>query len=115
MTTVGYGNFTVQTDTGRLAVIIYSVFGIMCFVWLMRWNIAIARNGCGCHCPCIKSDYKYEPNLFADVVIGMVILAAFLVGSAALFDYREDQHGEEWTFMEGLYFTWVTISTIGFG
>merc|ERR1719461_1519220 len=115
MTTVGYGNFTVKTDEGRIAVIIYSIFGIMCFVWLMRWNIAIARNGCGCHCPCMEEDYRYDPNVFADAGIRIILLAIFLFGAAAVFDYREGLHGKDWNYIEGLYFSWVTISTIGFG
>ncbi|XP_071483389.1 potassium channel subfamily K member 18-like isoform X1 [Diadema antillarum] len=66
---------------------------------------------CACECEC-QCPNQAEPDILEEVplFIVVVILVVYMCAHAALLSSSED-----WTFGEGLYFSFITLTTIGFG
>jgi len=99
-TTVGYGHIVPNTTAGYIFVIIYSVPAIIWMGYFIKQLINFYKS-----CPC-KGVISLELKLTAIIVLFIV----YLTVSGLLFSWLQP-----WTFIHGVYFTWVTISTIGFG
>jgi len=100
-TAIGYGNATPRTDIGKAVLIPYSIVAILTLVWVIKTNIHIFR-------------YYYSKdnkNLCLRIPIACLIVAVYLLLSGMVYTYLE----EDWTFLDSVYFSWVTTSSIGFG
>lgn len=101
VTTIGYGSFTPLTGNGQLVVIFCSLPAIYLTIIFGRKNIYMFKAGL------CKTQYE---SIGMIVFFSIVLLVVFmLIGGYVL-----SKH-EGWTWLESIYFCWVSSSTIGFG
>ena len=106
----GYGHFAPRTLPGRLFCMVYALFGIP-VTWLMLTSLgrkivehiglSLQNNEC-------KPESKLH-NLFCLLVA--ILLGSFVMIIIALVG----MFAENWTFFEGVYFAFISLTTIGFG
>ncbi|XP_034997024.1 potassium channel subfamily K member 16-like [Zootoca vivipara] len=109
LATVGYGNLCPQTKEGQLFCVIYALFGIPFNLICLNY-IGFLISGLFESCAekaFGKENKKTAKYIFLFVAMGVIM---FLVLPAFLF-----QHAEGWSYHEAIYFTFITLSTIGFG
>jgi len=99
ITTIGYGEIVPITKWGRLLVIFYSIPSIMSMAYFIKMLI-----NCYERCPLKMGSVRTQ------VLTLPVIFFLYLYAAGWLFHFCEG-----WSVAEGVYYTWVTISTIGFG
>lgn len=107
----GYGNMAPRTKEGRLALVIYALFGIPLTMvvlgymgqLLTRLSTKVNRLKLCSRKPVLNKVL----NMVLIVCLGLTML--FLV-PAFIF-----QQVEKWHYLDGLYYCFVTLSTIGFG
>ena len=115
----GYGDITPQTPTGQILCIIVSLFGIP--ITLLTLNSAgelIAKL-------ISKTLTKFEKKVLKraepqkvetkTAVILVVLMAMVMVMAGMSAEIARDRKISNWTFVEGVYFWFITFSTIGFG
>ncbi|XP_051852839.1 potassium channel subfamily K member 5 [Antechinus flavipes] len=112
ITTIGYGNVAPKTPAGRLFCIFYGLFGVpLCLTWInalgkffggraKRLGQFLTKRG--------VSLRKAQITCTAIFIIWGVLV--HLVIPPFVFMVTED-----WDYIEGLYYSFITISTIGFG
>ncbi|XP_062253556.1 potassium channel subfamily K member 16-like [Platichthys flesus] len=112
VTTIGYGNLSPSTVSGQVFCVFYALCGI-------PLNLAFLKQMGKCltiHLGRLKramvSVVPHKQTVEALAVSFFFISGSllFLVIPPLLFSYVEG-----WTFGEGFYFTFITLSTIGFG
>uniref|UniRef100_A0A665UY26 Potassium two pore domain channel subfamily K member 16 n=1 Tax=Echeneis naucrates TaxID=173247 RepID=A0A665UY26_ECHNA len=108
VTTIGYGNLSPSTMSGQVFCVFYALCGI-------PLNLAFLKQAGKCltvHLGRLKrgmvSVLPYKTLAVSLFFISGSLL--FLVIPPLLFSYVEG-----WTFSEGFYFAFITLSTIGFG
>ncbi|CAH1257622.1 KCNK3 [Branchiostoma lanceolatum] len=114
VTTIGYGHVTPQTTGGRVFLMFYALFGMpLMLAWLADINRLLGRL---LHFLAGKINSVVRPELPDDKarrlpvwVIVLLLVIYLLVGAGVLCFW------EDWTFIDSLYFTYITASTIGFG
>jgi len=108
MTTIGYGNSHPQTPAGQLATIFFGLFGIpimgnflaqVARLYLVV-SVAILEKLC-----CVKVH-----TVQRQICVLWVLLLLFLFGGAFVYHMLEP-----WSYLQSLYFCFVTLSTVGFG
>lgn len=99
ITTIGYGQVVPITTGGYFFVIIYSIPAIIVMAYFIRQLIDFYRS-----CPCKIVSLKFQAMTIP------IFFVLYLGISGWLFSLVEG-----WKVTEGIYFSWVTISTIGFG
>ncbi|XP_051880137.1 potassium channel subfamily K member 5a [Pristis pectinata] len=112
ITTIGYGNISPKTSPGRLFCIFYGLFGApLCLSWISalgkffggrakKLGEALTRRG--------VSPRKAQITCTAIFIVWGVLV--HLVMPPFVFKVTEG-----WSYIEGLYYSFITISTIGFG
>uniref|UniRef100_UPI00398E8585 potassium channel subfamily K member 5a isoform X2 n=1 Tax=Pristiophorus japonicus TaxID=55135 RepID=UPI00398E8585 len=112
ITTIGYGNIAPKTSPGRLFCIFYGLFGApLCLSWISalgkffggrakKLGEALTRKG--------VSPRKAQITCTAIFIVWGVLV--HLVMPPFVFTLTEG-----WSYIEGLYYSFITISTIGFG
>lgn len=112
ITTIGYGNVAPKTPAGRLFCVFYGLFGVpLCLTWISalgkffggrakRLGQFLTRRG--------VSLRKAQITCTAIFILWGVLV--HLVIPPFVFMVTE-----EWDYIEGLYYSFITISTIGFG
>uniref|UniRef100_A0A8C6HUM6 Potassium channel, subfamily K, member 5 n=1 Tax=Mus spicilegus TaxID=10103 RepID=A0A8C6HUM6_MUSSI len=112
ITTIGYGNVAPKTPAGRLFCVFYGLFGVpLCLTWISalgkffggrakRLGQFLTRRG--------VSLRKAQITCTAIFIVWGVLV--HLVIPPFVFMVTE-----EWNYIEGLYYSFITISTIGFG
>uniref|UniRef100_H0W7U5 Potassium two pore domain channel subfamily K member 5 n=1 Tax=Cavia porcellus TaxID=10141 RepID=H0W7U5_CAVPO len=112
ITTIGYGNVAPKTPAGRLFCVFYGLFGVpLCLTWISalgkffggrakRLGQFLTRRG--------MSLRKAQITCTAIFILWGVLV--HLVIPPFVFMVTE-----EWNYIEGLYYSFITISTIGFG
>ncbi|XP_059473207.1 potassium channel subfamily K member 13-like [Neocloeon triangulifer] len=141
VSTIGYGSTTPQTEMGRLAVILYGFLG--CSGGILFFNLFLERiitflayalryihvrklskrvheaNGLNGRKVCVSSaslddDEESLDNWKPSVYWVMLCLsvAATVVAACASLMYAPFEH---WSFLESIYFCFVSFATIGFG
>uniref|UniRef100_A0A8C5MI72 Potassium two pore domain channel subfamily K member 5 n=1 Tax=Leptobrachium leishanense TaxID=445787 RepID=A0A8C5MI72_9ANUR len=112
ITTIGYGNIAPKTPAGRLFCIFYGLFGVpLCLTWISalgkffggrakRLGVFLTKRGVTLR--------KAQITCTAIFIIWGVLV--HLVIPPFIF-----MRTEGWTYIEGLYFSFITIATIGFG
>lgn len=107
-TTIGYGNAHAQTSLGQLATIVFALVGIP----LMGYALAqVARLHLSSSIWVLRRVGSVHVTTGRQMVVLLwFLLAAFLFGGALVFSYLES-----WSYFEGLYFCFATLSTVGFG
>ncbi|XP_021913562.1 open rectifier potassium channel protein 1 isoform X2 [Zootermopsis nevadensis] len=112
VSTIGYGNLVPSSSLGRLLMIGYALIGIPINGILLAtlaefFSTALVR---------VHMRYKTKPfetraGMVADIILYLIpgfVIFIFLPTGVFM-------HFEGWTFVESLYYAFVTLSTIGFG
>lgn len=112
VTTIGYGNVAPKTDHGRVFCILYGLCGIpLCLVWISqlgsffgdrarRLSQVLIRKGVSVK----KVQFTCTACFLLWGLIVHLVIPPFVFMSL-----------EEWTYLEGLYFSFITLTTVGFG
>ncbi|XP_059154862.1 uncharacterized protein LOC131940243 [Physella acuta] len=118
ITTIGYGNITPKTAEGRVISIIFAIVGIpLTLLYLTNMGSLLAiyfkyvyRRWISLLVWCKIMKRKRDTDIVPSSISFMVIVSYLLLG-ALLFSTS----GSGWTFMEAMYFCFITLSTIGLG
>ncbi|XP_065071612.1 potassium channel subfamily K member 3-like [Rhopilema esculentum] len=113
ITTIGYGHMTPKTVGGQLFCIFYAFFGIPLTGLMLKSigerlmdgidSIFRAFDKRFLHRDVHSTNVRTSILLFTIMIIMIIVLAALAVCY------------EGWSFFEGIYFAFITLSTIGFG
>lgn len=107
----GYGNLAPRTGFGKVAVVVYALFGIPITMLMLSGigqvltKLSTKVNKCNF---CSKKPLLSKVlNMVLIITLGLTMLFGI---PAFIFNQVE-----KWGYLEGLYFCFVTLSTIGFG
>ena len=110
ITTIGYGQIAPSTTAGRIACLIYAVFGICLFVifstaWLKIWKRYLGS---------LKQTAKnyHIPLILTKIFFTLAYTTIFIVVPISVWSYK---YVESWSIVNSLYYTVITLSTVGFG
>ncbi|XP_026326353.1 TWiK family of potassium channels protein 9 [Hyposmocoma kahamanoa] len=120
LTTIGYGNIVPETFWGRLFCIVYALVGIpltLTVIADLGRVFATVVSVTAKHLPempkCCSRVAEANPtsqrSLYALWAVGFLFV--YLAAGAGLFKMWEN----DWTFYDGFYFCFITMTTIGFG
>ncbi|KAK7133415.1 hypothetical protein R3I94_015329 [Phoxinus phoxinus] len=112
ITTIGYGNVAPKTTGGRLFCILYGLCGIpLCLTWISELGTFFAGRAKRLSQVLLHRGLTVKKVQFICTIV--FLLWGFLVHliiPAFVFMTIED-----WTYLEGLYFSFTTMTTVGFG
>ncbi|CAH2256250.1 potassium channel subfamily K member 5 [Pelobates cultripes] len=112
ITTIGYGNIAPKTPAGRLFCIFYGLFGVpLCLTWISalgkffggrakRLGVFLTKRGVSLRTAQITCTAIF---IIWGVLVHLMIPPFIFMKT------------EGWTYIEGLYYSFITITTIGFG
>ncbi|XP_068135745.1 potassium channel subfamily K member 17 [Hyperolius riggenbachi] len=112
ITTIGYGNLSPTTTGGRIFCVFFALFGIPLNLVLLNrigQKMLFLVQKCGTFLG-TKIQHKKAVKLFSSSCALIVGLLFFFLLPPLLF-----QRMEGWSYEEGFYFAFITLSTIGFG
>ncbi|KAF4084310.1 hypothetical protein AMELA_G00127210 [Ameiurus melas] len=112
ITTIGYGNIAPKTSTGRVFCIFYGLFGVpLCLTWISELGKFFGGRAKHLGQYLTKRGISLRKAQFTCTAIFLVWgVLIHLVIPPFVFMSQEG-----WTYIEGLYFSFVTLTTIGFG
>ncbi|XP_020569535.1 potassium channel subfamily K member 16-like [Oryzias latipes] len=114
VTTIGYGNLSPSTVSGQVFCVFYALFGIpLNLAFLKQIGKCLSVHLSRLERRMVAVVPLKIPRTVEAVVVSLFFVSGsllFLVIPPLLFSYVED-----WTFGEGFYFAFITLSTIGFG
>ncbi|KAK5643630.1 hypothetical protein RI129_007475 [Pyrocoelia pectoralis] len=114
LTTIGYGNTVPVTVEGRAFCIVFALIGIpltLTVIADMGRLFASSLSTLMDHMPkcCRCANVIKRPSCYAFGAVAFLFV--YLAAGAGFFVIWE----EDWTFFEGFYFCFITMTTIGFG
>ncbi|XP_072941938.1 TWiK family of potassium channels protein 7 [Epargyreus clarus] len=120
LTTIGYGNIVPETFWGRLFCMIYALVGIPLTLTVIAdlgrvfaTVVSVIAKQLPTMPKCCSRIYEANPagqrSLYALWAVGFLFV--YLSAGAGLFKMWED----DWSFYDGFYFCFITMTTIGFG
>jgi len=110
ITTIGYGHFAPRTLPGRLFCMIYALFGIP-ITWLMLTSLGrkiVEHIGLTLQNRECKPESKLYNLLCLLVAMALAVFVMTIIAIVGMF-------ADNWTFFEGIYFAFISLTTIGFG
>ncbi|MED6283546.1 hypothetical protein CHARACLAT_009947 [Characodon lateralis] len=112
ITTIGYGNIAPKTSTGRVFCIFYGLFGVpLCLTWISELGKFFGGRAKHLGEFLTKKGFSLRKAQFTCTAIFLLWgVLVHLVLPPFVFMSQEG-----WTYIEGLYFSFVTLTTIGFG
>nr|XP_057947293.1 potassium channel subfamily K member 5a [Doryrhamphus excisus] len=112
ITTIGYGNIAPKTSTGRVFCIFYGLFGVpLCLTWISELGKFFGGRAKHFGQYLTKKGFSLRKAQFTCTAIFLLWgVLIHLVLPPFVFMSQEG-----WTYIEGLYFSFVTLTTIGFG
>ena len=117
VTTVGYGNMAPTTQGGRGYCILYSLFGVPLNAFVILTIAAYLTDFVNWAFDRIPDYFGVESRgaKFASACLGTTLALSFIfffmILPSIAFYYDE----EDWTFLDAFYFSFITLTTIGFG
>ncbi|XP_068195816.1 potassium channel subfamily K member 5a isoform X2 [Antennarius striatus] len=112
ITTIGYGNIAPKTSAGRLFCIFYGLFGVpLCLTWISE--LGKFFGGRAKHIGQYLTERGLSLRKAQFTCTAIFLLWGLLVHLVLPPFVFMSQEG--WTYIEGLYFSFVTLTTIGFG
>lgn len=112
ITTIGYGNIAPKTPNGRVFCIFYGLFGVpLCLTWISELGKFFGGRAKHLGQFLTKKGFSLRKAQFTCTAIFLLWgVLVHLVLPPFVFMSQEG-----WTYIEGLYFSFVTLTTIGFG
>lgn len=112
ITTIGYGNIAPKTSAGRVFCIFYGLFGVpLCLTWISELGKFFGGRAKHLGQFLTKKGFSLRKAQFTCTAIFLLWgVLIHLVLPPFVFMSQEG-----WTYIEGLYFSFVTLTTIGFG
>ncbi|CAL9705917.1 unnamed protein product [Knipowitschia caucasica] len=112
VTTIGYGNVAPKTQGGRVFCILYGLCGIpLCLVWISQLGSFFGDRARRLSQVLIRKGVSVKRvQLTCTVCFLLWGLVVHLVIPPLVF-----MSLEQWTYLEGLYFSFITLTTVGFG
>ncbi|KAG8010146.1 Potassium channel subfamily K member 5 [Nibea albiflora] len=112
VTTIGFGNVAPKTQGGRVFCILYGLCGIpLCLVWISRLGSFFGDRAKRLSQVMIRKGVSVKKIQFTCTALFLLWgLFVHLVIPPVLFMYVEG-----WTYLEGLYYSFITLTTVGFG
>ncbi|XP_011179025.1 TWiK family of potassium channels protein 7 isoform X2 [Zeugodacus cucurbitae] len=114
LTTIGYGNIVPVTTGGRAFCICFALIGIpFTLTVIADWGrlFATAVSVLGKYMPKVPNFTNFIGKTWFYAVLAVCFLGVYLAAGAWLLLLWED----DWTFFDGFYFCFITMTTIGFG
>ncbi|TRZ04358.1 hypothetical protein DNTS_015170 [Danionella cerebrum] len=112
ITTIGYGNISPKTPTGRVFCIFYGLFGVpLCFTWISELGKFFGGRAKHFGQHLIKKGVTLRKTQLTCTALFLLwgVLVHLLIPPLVFMSQ------EGWTYIDGLYFSFVTLTTIGFG
>lgn len=112
VTTIGYGNVAPKTNGGRIFCIVYGLCGIpLCLVWISRLGSFFGDRAKRLSGILIRKGVSVKKVQFTCTAIFLLWgLLVHLVIPPFVFMSMEG-----WSYLEGIYFSFITLTTVGFG
>ncbi|XP_033836421.1 potassium channel subfamily K member 5-like [Periophthalmus magnuspinnatus] len=112
VTTIGYGNVAPKTEGGRVFCILYGLCGIpLCLVWISQLGSFFGDRARRLSQVLIRRGVSVKKvQLTCTVCFLLWGLILHLLMPPLVFMSMEG-----WTYLEGLYFSFITLTTVGFG
>ncbi|XP_028280985.1 potassium channel subfamily K member 5-like [Parambassis ranga] len=112
VTTIGYGNVAPRTQCGRVFCILYGLCGIpLCLVWISELGSFFGDRAKRLSMVLIDKGVSVKKVQFTCTVVFLLWgLLLHLVIPPFVF-----MSVEKWSYLEGIYFSFITLTTVGFG
>lgn len=103
VTTIGYGSMYPRTNGGMLFTIVFGILGIPVMAYTLRLLATLIGDA-------VQSLVARESPKGGETTTTLILGSVFLFGGALVFVFLED-----WSYIEAIYFTVITLTSIGFG
>ncbi|KAF7483305.1 Hypothetical predicted protein [Marmota monax] len=108
ITTIGYGNLSPSTEAGQVFCVFYALVGIPLNVVFLNH----LGTGLRAHLATLE---RWEDQPRRSQVLGLALFLILGTLVVLIFPPMAFSRVEGWSFGEGFYFAFITLSTIGFG
>ncbi|NP_001295560.1 potassium channel subfamily K member 16-like [Amphimedon queenslandica] len=108
ITTIGYGSIAPETDGGRGFFIPYALVGIPLTLIFLGFLGQVLNKGVDRATRCLRRRVTFDWGQI--LVVFTIGLVSFIFIPAIIFAIIDD-----WTYFEAVYFTFVSLTTVGFG
>ena len=111
---IGYGNVYPQTLGGRIFIVFYTLFGIpLTLIFLTTMGQLLSR----ALKTCLKPFRKHYPLLVLAYVmmLGLFFVLVVLIPAAVFYLVENSESRNRFSYMDMVYFCYISISTVGFG
>lgn len=112
VTTIGYGNMSPRTTAGQIFCVFFALFGIPLNMVVLnrvgKYMLVIGRKTCDILQA--KTNHRRCTRFIVHLVSYVCGAALFFVFPMMVFEQQEG-----WAYSKGVYYCFITLSTIGFG